>query len=492
MPYPRERVYTIRVMKDVIIIGAGAVGSFIARSLSRYELSLLVIEKENDVGDVTTMANSAISHSGYDPIPGTKKAIFNVAGNKMMPEVCKELDIPYGKVGTLTVAIEDEQIPMLQELLERAKQNGVKARLVSADELKKMEPNINPEAKGALLCPDGGIVNPFLLPVRAMENAMDNGAELHLDEEVIGIEKVKDHYVVKTNKASYEAKVVVNAAGLHSDDIAKMIEPISWSIIPRKGEYYVLDHYAPGLVNHVLFPLPSAKGKGVLVTMTTSGNYLVGPSSEIMNDKDSVSTDVLTLDSVKAQAMTLVPKIPFNQQIRVYAGVRATPSTHDFIIEPSKKYADFINVAGIESPGLVSSPAIGEYVATKLVGAVLPLKEKASYEKSVKPYVNPLLMPLAERNALIKAHPEYGVMVCQCEKVSFGQILDVLSRKVPCLSVKALKKRTRAGFGKCQGGFCQPQVVRLLAEYYHVTPLEVLYDKPGSALVKEEVKKEAK
>jgi glycerol-3-phosphate dehydrogenase len=169
-------------MKDVIIIGAGAVGSFIARSLSRYELSLLVIEKENDVGDVTTMANSAISHSGYDPVPGTKKAIFNVAGNKMMPEVCKELDIPYGKVGTLTVAIEDEQLPMLQELLERAKQNGVKARSSrSAEEFKKMEPNINPEAKGALLCPDGGIVNPFLLPVRAMENAMDNGVELHLE-----------------------------------------------------------------------------------------------------------------------------------------------------------------------------------------------------------------------------------------------------------------------------------------------------------------------
>ena len=159
-------------MKDVIIIGAGAVGSFIARSLSRYALSVLVIEKENDVGDVTTMANSAISHSGYDPVPGTKKAIFNVAGNKMMPEVCKELDIPYGKVGTLTVAVEDEQLPMLQELLERAKQNGVKARLVDAEELKKMEPNINPEAKGALLCPEGGIVNPFLLPVRAMENAM--------------------------------------------------------------------------------------------------------------------------------------------------------------------------------------------------------------------------------------------------------------------------------------------------------------------------------
>jgi glycerol-3-phosphate dehydrogenase len=479
-------------MEDVIIIGAGAVGSFIARSLSRYALSVLVIEKENDVGDVTTMANSAISHSGYDPIPGTKKAIFNVAGNRMMPKVCQELDIPYGKVGTLTVAIEDEQLPMLQELLERAKANGVKARLVSAEELKQMEPNINPGAKGALLCPDGGIVNPFLLPVRAMENAIDNGVKLHLNEEVTGICKDNDHYVVTTNKTKYEAKVVVNAAGLHSDDIAEMIEPISWSILPRKGEYYVLDHYAPGLVNHVLFPLPSAKGKGVLVTMTTSGNYLVGPSSEVMDDKDSVSTDVATLDSVKAQAMMLVPKIPFNQQIRVYAGVRATPSTHDFIIEPSKKYADFINVAGIESPGLVSSPAIGEYVADKLVGAVLPLKAKENYRAKVKPYVNPLLMPIAERNELIKKNPEYGEMVCQCEKVSLGQIKDVLSRSVPCLSIKALKKRTRAGFGKCQGGFCQPQVVRLLAEYYHVTPLEVLYDKPGSALVEEEVKKEAK
>ena len=479
-------------MKDVLIIGAGVVGSFIARSLARYELSVLVIEKENDVGDVTSMANSAISHSGYDPVPGSKKAIFNVAGNRMMPEVCKDLDIPYGKVGTLTVATEEEQIPMLQELLLRAKTNGVTARLVDAEELKRMEPNINPDAKAALLCPDGGIVNPFLLPVRAMENAIDNGVELHLNEEVSGIEKEKEGYLVTTSRGHYEAKVVINAAGLHSDEVAKMIEPIAWSIIPRKGEYYVLDHYAPGLVNHVLFPLPSAKGKGVLVTMTTSGNYLVGPSSEVVEDKDAVSTDIPTLESIKSQAMSLVPKIPFNQQIRVYAGIRATPSTHDFIIEPSKKYSDFINVAGIESPGLVSSPAIGEYVADHLVGAVLPLKEKANYVKTVKPYLNPIAMPLAERNALIKTEPEYGEMVCQCEKVSLGQIKDVLSRSVPCLSIKALKKRTRAGFGKCQGGFCQPQVVRLLAEYYHVTPLDVLYDKPGSALVEEEVKKEAR
>jgi glycerol-3-phosphate dehydrogenase len=479
-------------MEDVIIIGAGAVGGFIARSLSRYELSVLLLEKENDVGDVTSMANSAIVHSGYDPVPGTNKAKFNVAGNAMFPKLCRELDVPFGQVGTLTIALEDEQLKVLQDLLVRAQENGVKAELWDADRVKKEEPNINPEVKGALYCPTGGIVNPFTLVSHAVENAVDNGVKLHLDEEVTAICRDNGHYEVTTSKGKYEAKVVINAAGLHSDDIAKLIEPVSWKIQPRKGEYYVLDHYAPGLVNHVLFPLPSAKGKGILVTMTTSGNYLVGPSSEEVSSKDDLATDTATLASVKAQAMMLVPKIPFNQQIRVYSGLRATPSTHDFIIEPSHKYKDFINVAGIESPGLVSSPAIGEYVAKQLVGSVLPLKEKKNYQAAIKPYTKPLTLHLEERNALIKAHPEFGEMVCQCEKVSLGEILDVLSRSVPCRTVKALKKRTRAGFGKCQGGFCQPQVVRLLADYYHVTPLEILYDKDGSALVKSETKKESK
>ncbi|MCH3910149.1 MAG: NAD(P)/FAD-dependent oxidoreductase [Bacilli bacterium] len=479
-------------MEDVIIIGAGAVGAFIARSLSVYELKVLVLDKENDVGDVTSMANSAIAHSGYDPEPGTKKAIFNVAGNKMMPTVCRELDVPYGKIGTMTIALEDSQLKTLEDLKLRAEKNGVEARLMSHDEVIKAEPNINPEVKGALLCPTGGIVNPFLLVARAFENAMDNGVKLALNEEVTGIESKKDGFVVKTKDNEYEAKVVINAAGLHSDDVAKMIEPISWSINPRKGEYYVLDHYAPGFVNHVLFPLPSSKGKGVLVTTTTSGDYLVGPSSEFVPSKDDVSTDVMTLEDVKAQAKSLVPNIPFNQQIRVYAGLRATPSTHDFIIEPAKSNSKFINVAGIESPGLVSSPAIGEYVADKLVGAVLPLKKKAHYETKVRPYVKPLTMPLEERNALIKEHPDYGMMVCQCEKVSLGEIKDVMSRSLPVYSVKALKKRTRAGFGKCQGGFCQPSIVRLLAEYYHTTPDKVNYDKLNSPLVVEEVKKEGK
>lgn len=476
-------------MKDVVIIGAGAVGSFIARSLSKYKLDVMVLEKENDVGNVTSMSNSAIAHSGYDPVPGTKKAYFNVRGNKMMGQVCEELDVPFERVGSMTVATEESQLKLLDELNERSALNGVEARILSPEEVKKLEPNINPEVKGALLCPTAGIVNPFLLTCNAMENACDNGVELSLSTEVKGIKRVGDHFAINTNKGEIESKVVINAAGLYSDEIAKMIEPIEWKINPRKGEYYVLDHYAKGLVNHVLFPLPSEKGKGILVTMTTSGNYLVGPSSEWVDDKDDVSTDTLTLRNVRSQATTLVPSIPFNQQIRVFSGCRATPSTHDFIIEPSKKYDTFINVAGIESPGLVSSPAIGEYVANELVGKVLKLVEKEDYSPRVRKHIRPLELSVEDRNALIKEHPSFGRMVCQCEKVSLGEIEDILSRSVPINTVVAVKKRTRAGFGKCQGGFCQPVVINLLAEHHKVDPTKVLYSKNGSEIVKCKVNK---
>ncbi len=479
-------------MEDIIIIGAGVIGSFVARSLSRYKLDVLVLEKENDVGNVTSMANSAIVHSGYDPLPGTNKAKFNVLGNRMMEEVCKDLDVSFEKCGTMTVAIYDSQLPILDELAKRAALNGVPARILSKEEVKEMEPNINPEVKGALLCPTGAIVSPFALTSHAMENAVDNGVKLHLNEGVIAILPEDDHFIVKTNKGEYNTKIVINAAGLHSDEIAKMIEPIDWKINPRKGEYYVLDHYAKGLVNHVLFPLPSEKGKGILVTMTTSGNYLVGPSSEFVEEKDDFSTDSLTLSNIRKEAVTLVQNIPFNQQIRVFSGLRATPSTHDFIIESSKRYHNFINVAGIESPGLASSPAIGEYVAKELVGSLIKLEESPNYKKTIRPYLKPKKMTFEEKNALIKEKPEYGRIICDCEKISVGEIEDVLSRSIPVTSVKGIKKRTRAGFGKCQGGFCQPKVIQLLAKRWNISPLDVLYDGEDSYILKEEVKKEDK
>ncbi len=479
-------------MEDIIVIGAGAVGAFIARNLSKYEVSTLVLDKENDVCDATSMANSAIAHSGYDPLPGTKKAYFNVRGNQMLDDICSDLDVAFIRNGTLTIAIEDEQLKVLDELALRSKQNGVPCKILTAEEVKKEEPNITPNVKAALLCPTGGIINPFELVSHAFENALDNGVKLSLGTEVKDIKREGDHFVVSTNKGDFSAKVVINAAGVYSDKIASMIEDIDWAITPRKGEYYVLDHFKEGFVNHVIFPLPSSKGKGILVTKTTSGNYLVGPSSELVEDKDDVSTDSLTLSAVKAGASQLIPNIPFNQQIRTYSGLRATSTRHDFIIEPSKAYETFINVAGIESPGLVSSPAIGEYVVEELVSKVLTLKKKDSYVSKIRPYIHEKELSAEERNELIKKNPDFGTIICNCEKVSLGQIKDVLSRSLPCLTIKALKKRTRAGFGKCQGGFCQPQVLRIIASKQNIDPSEVLYDKTGSNIIVDTVKKEAK
>lgn len=479
-------------MFDVIVVGAGIVGSLIARKLSSYQLNVLVLEKENDVGNATSMANSAIVHSGYDPVPGTLKAKLNVLGNKMYPELCQDLDVHFEQIGSLTVALYDEQLPMLKELAERSKVNGVEVRFLSKEEVLKMEPNINPEVKGALLAPSAGIVNPFTLTVHAMENAVDQGVTLHLNEEVKDILPNNDGFEVITSKDKYQTKVVINCAGIYGDKIHSLVESIDYSIKARKGQYFVLDHYAKGLVNHVIFPLPSEKGKGILVSPTTSGNYIVGPSSEWSEDKDSVACDKVTLDNVRSQAQAMVPSIPFNQVIRIFAGNRPTPSTHDFVIGTAKEYPNFINASGIESPGLVSSPAIAEMVVNDYVSKVLTLVKKDSWSGKIRPRINLSKMSVEERNALIKKNPSYGRIICNCEKVTEGEIRDELSRSVPPHSVKALKKRTRAGFGKCQGGFCQPLVIQILAEHYGVKFSDVNYDKLGSEICQYETKEGGK
>ncbi len=476
-------------MYDVIIIGAGAVGAFMARKLSRYNLSVALLEKENDVGNVTSNANSAIVHSGYDPVPGTLKAKLNVLGNQMYTQICDELDVHLLRNGSLTVAVEKEQLETLKELAERSKENGVEVRLLSKEETLKMEPHISQDCVGALYAPTAGIVDPFNLVVHAVENAVDNGVELHLKEEVVDIKQNKDSFIVLTKTSQYEGKVVINCAGLYSDKIAQMIEPIDWYLIPRKGEYFVLDHFDNSFVNHTIFPLPSKKGKGILVSNTSSHNYIVGPSSEPIEDKDDVATDSLTLSEIRRQATMLVPDIPFNQVIRVFSGVRSTPSTHDFIIEPAKSNDHFINCAGIESPGLVSSPAIAEYVVDNYLSKLFNLEEKKDYQPRVKKYHVLNDLDEEERSRLVKENPEYGKIICSCEKISLGEIKDLLSRSVPPTTVKGVKRRCRAGFGKCQGGFCSPMVTLLLADYYHVSPLDIQWDKENSNILLEEVKK---
>ena len=475
-------------MYDVTIIGAGITGTLIARELSRYNLSVAVLEKCNDVGNATTNANSAIIHSGYDPVPGTLKAKFNVLGNPKYDQLTKELNVPFYRLGSLTVAIYDSQVEMLKELAERSKINGVEVKLLNKEETLALEPNINPEVKASLFAPTCGIIDPFNLTVRAMENAIDNGVHLHLSQEVIAIKKVDDHYEIQTKKGVFAGKIVINAAGNYADKIAAMVEPIDWNITPRKGEYFVLDHYKVGLVNRTIFPLPSEKGKGILVSVTTSGNYIVGPSSEPIQDKDDVSTDAETLRNVRTQATDLVPGIPFNQVIRTFSGNRPSCSRHDFIIEYAKSDNNFINVAGIESPGIASSPAIAQYVVNELVKPLIKLEENKGFNPCVRP-VHRLYNAMLEGDySYINEHDDYSEVICSCEKVTLGEIMDQLNRSCPPHSVKGLKRRTRAGFGKCQGGFCQPKIVLLLAKYYGVSPLDIPLDDEGSNILLEKVK----
>ncbi len=472
---------------DVIVVGAGITGSFIARELSKYTLKVCVLEKANDVGNGATNANSAIIHSGYDPIPGTNKAKFNVLGNKMFDQIADELDVSFRRIGSLTVANFPEQVSMLEELAKRSKENGVEVKILSGEEVAKMEPNI-PNSYGALYAPTAGIINPFNLCIHAMENAVDNGVKLCLSNKVISIKYEDELFYVTTDKDTYVSKIVINAAGNYADQIANMINKVDWSITPRKGEYYVLDHKVKNFVNHVIFPLPSEKGKGVLVTKTTSDNYLVGPSSEVINDKDDVSTDKMTLDNVKSQANLLVKGIPYNTCIRTFSGLRPSCSRHDFVIEKDSKFDHFINVGGIESPGLVSAPAIAKYVVEELVSSISLLINKKDYNSRVRRYPHIKEVKPEIRDKMIKDNPDFGEMICDCEQISLGEINDILSRSVPPRSVKGVKRRVRAGFGRCQGGFCSPKVVLLLAKHYGISPLEVPLDDEGSNVLLEKVK----
>ena len=343
---------------DVLVVGAGVVGAFISRELSRYDLKIGLIEANNDVGDGCSGANSAIIHSGYDPEPNTLKAKFNALANPMWDKIADELDISFQRIGSLTVALYDEQVPVLQELEKRSTENGINVSLLSAEQVKMMEPNISEKVKGALFAPTAGIINPFCTVVHAVENAVDNGVKLFLNNRVESIVKENDYFIVKTSKNAFKSKIVINCAGTCSDKIASMIESIDWKVTPRRGEYFVLDHFMWGFVNHTIFPLPSEKGKGILITPTVDGNYLLGPSSEIVDDWNDVSTDKPTLTIVKNQILDMVPNVPLQKVIRTFAGNRPTTTRHDFIIEYAKSDKNFINVAGIEAPGLVSSPAI--------------------------------------------------------------------------------------------------------------------------------------
>ncbi|MBR3891525.1 MAG: NAD(P)/FAD-dependent oxidoreductase [Bacilli bacterium] len=471
-------------MYDVVIIGAGVVGASIARELSKYKLKTLVLDKENDVGNVTSMANSAIVHSGYDPKPGTKKAFHNVRGNSLYDDIAKNLDVEFKRIGSLTCAINEEELEVIEHYLPRAKENNVEVKLLNKEETKALEPFISDNVIASLYAPSAGIINPFELTVALMENAMDNGVTLKLNTEVIDVTRTNNGYIVKTNDEEIEAKVVINSAGLYSDKVARMLGIDTFEVKPRKGEYFVLDHFNKPFVSHVIFPTPTAKGKGILVTPTTHGNYLVGPSSEWVEDKEDLSTDKLTLDAVRSKSSTLVNNIPFQYMIRQFSGLRATGSTGDFIIE---NHDGFIVLGGIESPGLASAPSIALEVVD-LVKENITLEENKDFNP-VRRKINRLSkMSEEERNELIKADPRYGRIVCRCESISEGEVVDAIHRNAGARTIKGVKKRCRPGFGKCQGGFCEPLIVEILARELNKDPMEIKYDTNEAYILQSETK----
>ena len=458
-------------MYDILIIGAGVTGCFIARELSRYNLNVIVLEKNNDVGNETTAANSAIVHSGYDPVPGSLKAKLNVLGNSMFDKVCDELDVSFKRIGSITLALDDAQLETLKELQERAKLNGVETVLLDREKVLELEPKVTQDVVGGLLAPTAGIIDPFNLCVHLMENAIDNGVKLQLEEEVTKIVKKDDYFEVNDK---YQAKLVINATGVMGDIVNELVNDKTFDIMPRKGQYYVFDHFKYPFVNHTLFLVPSDKGKGVLISPTTSGNYLVGPSASLVV-RDEKTTDKQTLVNVRQQADTMIQGIPYYETIRTFAGLRATPSTHDFIIEESET-ENFINVVGIESPGLASSPAIAKMVVEEIVAKKVDLVEKENFNPRVRKYVKLKNLSIEERQEYFKQNKDYGTIICKCEQVSKGEIIDCLNRSCPPRSIKALKRRLRVGFGKCQGGMCQSYALDILAQHYNVDRKEIPYD----------------
>lgn len=469
-------------MYDVAVIGAGVVGGMIARELSRYDLKICIIEKENDVAMGATKANSAIVHAGFDAKEGSLKAKLNVKGSEMMAEVAKELGVKYKNNGSIVIAFNDEDRKTVEGLLERGQKNGVKdLRILEKDELKKLEPNISDNVVCALYAPTGAIICPYELTVAAIGNAMDNGAELVRNFEVKAIEKTADGYCVASDDDKIEAKFVINAAGVYSDEIAKMVGDDSFTITPRRGEYILLDKECGTFVNTTVFRTPSKMGKGILVSPTVDGNLLTGPTSVDLEDKEDNTTTPEGFASIIKEANENVVGIPFNKTITSFCGLRATGSTGDFIINSPAE--NFINVAGVESPGLSASPAIAEYVRDILKDLGAELNKKENFNPYREPMHGFREMSIDEKNEIIKKDSAYGRIICRCETVTEGEILKAIRTNPQPFDLDGVKRRTRAQMGRCQGGFCSPYIMELLSEELEIPFETITKSGCGSALL---------
>lgn len=470
-------------MYDVIIIGGGVSGTASARELSRYRGSFCLLEKEEDLCSGTSKANSGIVHAGYDAPAGSLMAELNVRGNEKMEALSKELDFPFKRNGSLVLCFSPEELPALEALLERGRTNGVKGlRILDREEVLEMEPNVSDEVYAALYAPTAGIVCPFEMNLAFGENAYENGVEFHFDTEVTKITKTETGYRISTNKGEFDTRCIVNAAGVYADVLHSMVSRRKLRITPRRGDYCLLDKSAGSHVSRTVFALPGKEGKGVLVTPTVHGNLLIGPTAIDIREKEGTNTTAEGLAQVIKKAGKNVKNLPLRQVITSFSGLRAHEDGQEFIIEEAEDAPGFIDCAGIESPGLTSAPAIGERVA-EILREKLSLEEKENFKSKRKGLLRPSSLSIEERNELIKKNPAYGNIICRCEMVTEGEILEAIRRPLGAKSLDGVKRRTRAGMGRCQSGFCSPRVMELLARELGVELSEITKSGKGSKLI---------
>ena len=475
-------------MLDVIVIGAGVMGAAVSRELSKYKLNIMVLDKENDVSNGTSKANSAIVHAGYDAKEGTLMAKYNVLGAGMYESLCKEIGAPYKNVGSYVLAFSEEERKHIEKLYQRGLTNGVpQMEILEKDEILRREPNINKNVVAALYAGSAGIVGPWEFTIKLLENAALNGTEVLVDAEVSNIEKLQDGYkVILKDGRSFETKVVINAAGVYADKINDMVSKNHFDIHPRIGEYYVLDKVQGKLTNSVLFQCPTIMGKGILVTKTVHGNIMVGPTAEDVESKDYVGTTTHGLDDIRRQAEKTISGINYRDSIRNFTGIRAESSTGDFIIGEVSDAPNFFNIAGTKSPGLSSAPAIGVDVA-KMVVEKLGAVKKEDFKQN-RPQIHFIELSPEEKAEVIKKDPRYGRIICRCESITEGEIVDVIHRMVGARTVDGVKKRCRPGTGRCQGGFCGPRVQEILARELGKELNEIVLDKKGAYILTTETK----
>ncbi len=472
-------------MYDVAIIGAGIIGAAIARELSKYNINIVILEKENDVSNGTSKANSAIVHGGYDPKCGTLMAKYNVRGNEMFEQVCLDLSVPYKKNGALVLAFEDEEVKVLNSLLENGKRNGVKGlKIIHKDEILKIEEDINKEVKAALYSPNVGIVDPVELTIALVENAAQNGAKIKLNSRVSALKKYEDYFEIEINENKIiKAKTIINAAGVYGDYINNMLSKNRIDIIPVKGQYYLMDKSEGAKVNHVIFQCPTKKGKGILVSPTVHGNLIIGPNAENSNNREDVNTTLEAMQYIKSKGNKSVVNLDFSKNIRNFAGIRSyLVDQEDFEIGEAKDVKGFINCIGMKSPGLTSSLAIAEEMPAILKKTGLILTKKIDF-KSERKKINFMALSIEEKNKLIKKDSRYGRIICRCEGITEGEIVDSINRPAGARTIDGVKKRCRTGMGRCQGGFCTIKIHEILARELHCHMEDIVMDKLCSNII---------